>query len=53
MILLHFYQVVNLFLHQSYLKSPLPDKINFIKNAKNRFLLLKKLKNTQSASSEI
>ena len=44
-----FYQVNNLFLHQSYLKSPLPDKIKFIKNVKNHFLLVKKLKNTESA----
>ena len=29
-----FYQVKNLFLHQSYLKSPNPSQINLIKNAK-------------------
>ena len=40
-----FYQVI--FLHQSYIKSP--SQINCIKNAKNHFLLLKKLKNTESA----
>ena len=45
-----FYQVNNLFLHQSYLKSLLtPSQITLIKNAKNHFLLLKKLKNTSSA----
>ena len=32
-----FYQANNLFLHQSYLKSPLILKINLIKNAKNHF----------------
>ena len=39
---MHFYQVNNLFLHQSYLKSPkpTPSQINLIKNAKNHFLLL-------------
>ena len=42
-----FYQVNSLFLHQSYLKSPLPVKL--IKNAKNNFLLMNKLKNTESA----
>ena len=30
-------------------KKPTPSQINFIKNAKNHFLLLKKCKNTQSA----
>ena len=44
-----FYQVNNLFLHQSHLKKPTPSQINLIKNAKNHFLLLKKLKNTESA----
>ena len=39
MIFWHFFQVNNLFLHLSYIK----------KNAKNHFLLLKKLKNTESA----
>ena len=43
-----FYQVNILFLHQSYLKSPLPVKKNE-KNANNYFLLLKKVKNTESA----
>ena len=42
-----FYQVNNLFLHQSYLKTPC--QINLIKNAKNHFLLLKKFKNTSRA----
>ena len=49
MIFCNFYKVNNLFLHQSYLISPLTVKINLIKNAKNHFLLLKKLKNTESA----
>ena len=38
-----FYQVNNLFLHQSYLKSPLPvklTKVNLVKYAKNHFLLV-------------
>ena len=43
MIFKNLYQVNNQFLHQSYLKSPLPRQINLIKNAKNHFLLLKKL----------
>ena len=33
-----FYQVNNLFLHQSYLKSPTPSQISLIKNATNHFL---------------
>ena len=41
-----FYEDNNLFLHQSYLKSPLPAKYTLIKNAKYHFLLLK---NTESA----
>ena len=41
-----FYQVNNIFLHQSYLKS---SQINLIKNARNHFSLLKKFKNTESA----
>ena len=41
MILLHFYQINNLFLHQSYLKSPTPSQIDLIKNPKNQLLLLK------------
>ena len=49
MILLHFfYQITNLFLYQSYLKSP---QINLIKNAKNHFLLLKRFKKTEVPSS--
>ena len=45
-----FYHVNNLFLHQSYLKSPLPvSQINLIRNAKNHFSLLKNFKNTESA----
>ena len=44
MICLHFYQVNNLFLHQSYLKSPTPSQTSLIKNANNHFLLVKKLK---------
>ena len=43
-----FYQVNNLFLHQSYLKAH-SLQIILIKNAKNHFLLFKKLKNTESA----
>ena len=31
------------------LKKPTPSQINVIKNAKNHFLLLKKLKNSSSA----
>ena len=49
MIFCIFYQVNNQFLHQSYLKSPVPSQINLIKNAKNQFLSVKKLKNTSSA----
>ena len=33
----------------SLFKKPTPSQINFIKNAKNHFLLVKKLKNTGSA----
>ena len=44
-----FYQVNNLFLHQSYLQKPTPSQINLIKNATNPFLLLRKFKNTSSA----
>ena len=44
-----FYQVNSLFLHQSYFKKHTPSQINLIKNAKNHFLWLKKLKNTSSA----
>ena len=40
---------MNLFLHQSYFKMPTPSQRRLIKNAKNHFLLLKKLKNTESA----
>ena len=29
--------------------NPTPSQINLIKNAKNQFLLLKKIKNTESA----
>ena len=43
-----FYQVNNLFLHQSYLKSPLPSQINLTKNAKKSFFT-ENLKNTESA----
>ena len=49
MILLQFFQANNLFLHQSYLKNPPPSQINLIKNAKNYFLLVNKLKNSESA----
>ena len=48
MIILHFFQVNNLFLHQSYLESH-SSQINLINNAKNHFLLVKKFKNTVSA----
>ena len=44
-----FYKANNLFLHQSYLKSPLPVKLTWEKNAKNHFLLVNKFKNTESA----
>ena len=46
MILLQFFIKLildNLFLHQSYFKNPLPAKINLIKNAKNRFLMIEKM----------
>ena len=43
-----FYQVNNLFLHQSYSKRPLHSQINLIKKRKKSFLLLKNF-NTQSA----
>ena len=44
-----FYQVNNLFLHQSYLKKPTPSQMNSIKNAKNHFNCWKNSKNTESA----
>ena len=37
-----FYKINNLFLHQSYLKTPTPSQISLIKNARSHFLLLKK-----------
>ena len=46
-----FYQVHNIFLHWVLFKKPTPSQINLIKNAKNHFILLKKLKNTESAQS--
>ena len=46
-----FYKVNNLFLHQSYLKSPLPVKLA-TKNANNHFLLLKKFKLPKVPSSD-
>ena len=49
MIFCIFYEDNNLFLHQSLFKKPTPSQINFIKNAKNHFLLLKKFKNSESA----
>ena len=49
MIFLHFFQVNNLLLHQSYLKSPLPVKLTWWNMQKTHFLLLKKLKTTSSA----
>ena len=49
MILLHFLNKINNpFLHQPNKQSPKPSQINLIKNVKNH-LLLKKLKNTESA----
>ena len=44
-----FYEDSKLFLHQSYLQKPTPSQISLIKNAKNHFYLVKKLKNTASA----
>ena len=49
MIFFIFFQVYNLSLHQSYLKSPLPVKNDLIKIAKKNFLWLKKCKNTSSS----
>ena len=49
MIFCIFYQVSNLFLHPVLFKKPTPSQISFIKNAKNNFLLLKNVKNTESA----
>ena len=49
MICFIFYQVNNLFLHQSYLKSPLPVKLTWKKMQKKSFFLVNKLKNTESA----
>ena len=43
MIFCIFYEDNNLFLHQTYFKKPTPSQINLIKNAKNHFLLVKKL----------
>ena len=44
-----FYKVNNLFLHQSYLKSPLRVKLTWEKMQKNHFLSLKKFINIKSA----
>ena len=44
-----FYQVNNLFLHLSYLKSPLAVKLTWKKKSQNQLLLLKTFKNTPSA----
>ena len=51
MIFCIFYKVNNLFLHQCYLKSPLPVKLTRqkFKNAKNHFIFWKEFKNTESA----
>ena len=50
MIFFIFYQVNNLFLHQSYLKSPLPAvKLTWWKMKKNIFIIEKILKITSSA----
>ena len=38
-----FYKVNILFLHQSYLKSPLPAKLTLFKMQENHFSLLKKI----------
>ena len=43
------YKVDNLFLHQSYLKMPLPVKLTWQKMQKNHYLLLNKFKYTSSA----
>ena len=53
MIFLHFFQVNTLFLHQSYLKSPLPSQMNLIKHARNHFLLLKKIQKYRKFSALI
>ena len=34
------YQVNNLFLHQAYLKRPIPSQINLVKNAKKSFFII-------------
>ena len=44
-----FYQVNNPISAPVLFKKPSPSQINFIKNAKKHFLLLKKLKNTERA----
>ena len=36
-------------MHQFFFKKPTPSQMNLIRNAKNYFLLLEKLKNTESA----
>ena len=46
-----FYQVSNLFLHQSYIKKPTPSQINLIKNAKNNFYCWKNSKIPKVPSS--
>ena len=48
MIFLHFYQVNILFLHQSYLKCPLPVKLTD-KKCKNSLFIIEKIQNTESA----
>ena len=44
-----FIKLITYFCTESYLKKPTPSQINLIKKCKNYFLLLKKLKNTESA----
>ena len=46
-----FYQVNNLFLHQSYLKSPIPSQINLTKKCKKSFLISEKIKKYRNCSA--
>ena len=46
-----FHKSDNLFLHQSYLKSPTPSQINLTKNAKNPFFISETIKKTKAPSS--
>ena len=48
-VFIFYHQVNTLFLHQSLFKKLTPSQINLMKNTKYHFLLLKKIKNTESA----